>query len=115
MNGVGGKLGPDLGGSWRNGIDYFLENIVDPNAVVGDNFQLNILTKKDGSIFSGIIEQESATAITLRTVTESVILAKADLQDRKKLDQSLLPPGLLESLPERKTIELLKYLTSKQE
>jgi hypothetical protein len=26
----------------------------------------------------------------------------------------LMPPGLLEALPERKVIELLKFLTSKQ-
>ena len=53
INGVGGKLGPDLAGSWRNGLDYFLENIVDPNAVVGENFQLHVLTKKDGTVVSG--------------------------------------------------------------
>ena len=102
LNGVGGKLGPDLAGSWRNGLDYFLENIVDPNAVVGENYQLHVLTKKDGAVVSGLLEQESATAITLRTVTEPVIVAKADLKDHQKLAQSLMPPGLLEALPERK-------------
>ena len=30
MNGKGGKIGPDLSGSWNNGVDYFIENIVDP-------------------------------------------------------------------------------------
>ncbi|WP_395749133.1 PVC-type heme-binding CxxCH protein [Prosthecobacter sp.] len=115
MNGVGGKLGPDLAGSWRNGLDYFLENIIDPNAVVGDNFQLHILTKKDGSVISGVIEQETDTAITARTVTDSVIISKADLKDRQKLPASIMPPGLLESMPERKALELLKYLLSKRE
>lgn len=115
MNGVGGKLGPDLAGSWRNGLDYFLENIIDPNAVVGDNFQLHVLTKKDGSVVSGIVEQETDTAITARTVTESVVIAKADLKDRQKTPVSLMPAGLLEALPERKAIELLKYLLSKRE
>jgi putative membrane-bound dehydrogenase-like protein len=115
MGGVGGKLGPDLAGSWRNGLDYFLENIIAPNAVVGDNFQLHILTKKDGSVISGVIEQETATAITARTVTESVIISKADLKSRQKLPVSLMPPGLLESMPERKSLELLKYLLSKRE
>ncbi len=115
MNGVGGKLGPDLAGSWRNGLDYFLENIIDPNAVVGDNFQLHVLTKKDGSVVSGVIEQETDTAITARTVTESVIIAKSDLKDRQKLPVSFMPPGLLEALPERKTLELLKFLLSKRE
>ncbi len=115
MNGVGGKLGPDLAGSWRNGLDYFLENIIDPNAVVGDNFQLHVLTKKDGSVISGVIEQETDSAITARTVTESVIVAKDDLKGRQKLPVSIMPPGLLEALPERKALELLKYLLSKRE
>jgi len=115
MGGVGGKLGPDLAGSWRNGLDYFLENIIDPNAVVGDNFQLHVLTKKDGSVVSGVIEQETDTAITARTVTESVVISKSDLKDRQKTPMSLMPPGLLEALPERKALELLKYLLSKRE
>ncbi len=115
MGGVGGKLGPDLAGSWRNGLDYFLENIIDPNAVVGDNFQLHVLTKKDGSVISGVIEQETDTAITARTVTDSVIISKVDLKDRQKLPVSLMPPGLLESMPERKALELLKYLLGKRE
>ena len=115
MGGVGGKLGPDLAGSWRNGLDYFLENIIDPNAVVGDNFQLHVLTKKDGSVISGVIEQETDTAITARTVTDSVIIPKADLKDRQKMPVSLMPPGLLESMPERKALELLKCLLSKRE
>lgn len=115
MGGVGGKLGPDLAGSWRNGLDYFLENIIDPNAVVGDNFQLHVLTKKDGSVVSGVIEQETDTAITARTVTESVVISKSDLKDRQKLPVSIMPPGLLEALPERKALELLKYLLSRRE
>ena len=114
FNGVGGKVGPDLGGSWRNGLDYFLENIVDPNAVVGENYQLHVITKKDGSVISGLMEQESASAVTLRTLTESLVVAKSDIKDHQKLAQSLMPPGLLEALPERKVIELLKFLTSKQ-
>ncbi len=115
MGGVGGKLGPDLAGSWRNGLDYFLENIIDPNAVVGDNFQLHVLTKKDGSVVSGVIEQETDTAITVRTVAESVVISKSDLKDRQKTPVSLMPPGLLEALPERKALELLKYLLSRRE
>ena len=114
IDGVGGKLGPDLAGSWRNGANYFIENTVDPNAVVGENFQLHVLTKKDGTVVSGLIDQETDSAITLRTVTEPLIVAKADLKDRQKLPQSLMPPGLLEALPEQKVFELLLFLTSKR-
>ena len=114
LNGEGGKLGPDLTGSWRNGLPYFLENVVDPNAVVGEQYQLNVITKRDGSVVSGIMEQESETALTVRTISESVMVPKKEIKDRQKLAQSLMPPGLMEALPERKAIELLKFLTSKQ-
>jgi putative heme-binding domain-containing protein len=115
MNGVGGKLGPDLAGSWRNGLDYFLENIIDPNAVVGENFQLNVVTRKSGAVLSGVIELETPTAITMRTITESVVIPRNEIQSRQKLPQSLMPPGLLEALPQRKAIELLKYLLTRRE
>ena len=51
----------------------------------------------------------------MRTVTEPVVVAKSDLKDHQKLAQSLMPPGLLEALPERKVFELLKFLLSKKE
>jgi len=44
-----------------------------------------------------------------------VIISKADLKSRQKMPVSLMPPGLLESMPERKALELLKYLLSKRE
>ena len=114
INSEGGKLGPDLAGAWRNGLDYFLENIVDPNAVVGENYQLHVVTKKDGTVVSGLFDQESTTSLTLRTVTEAVTISKSDIARHEKLAQSLMPPGLLEALPEQKAFELLKFLTGKQ-
>ena len=108
------KIGPDLGGTWRNGVDYFLENIADPNAVIGDAFQLTLVTQKDGSVVAGAVEKETAEAVTLRTLTEAVTVQTADIARRDKLPQSLMPPGLLEALPEREVIELLKFLTTGQ-
>ena len=106
------KIGPDLGGAWRNGIDYFLENITDPNAVIGEDFQLNIITKNDGSVVAGAIAKDSDTTLTVKTLTEAVNIPKADIKTREKLAQSFMPPGLLEALSEREALELLKFLTS---
>ncbi len=116
LNGVGAKLGPDLGGSWRNGVDYFLENIVDPNAVVGENYRLNVVKKTDGTVVSGMFEKETDTTILIRTATppESVIIPKNEIKERKVLQQSFMPGGLLEAMPQREVIELLKFLTSKR-
>ncbi|MBP7950606.1 MAG: DUF1080 domain-containing protein [Verrucomicrobiales bacterium] len=108
------KIGPDLGGTWRNGVDYFLESIADPNAVIGEAFQMNIVTKKDGNVVAGALEKQSAASITVRTLTESVTIPTADIKGRETLPQSFMPPGLLEALSEREAIELLKFLTTGQ-
>jgi putative heme-binding domain-containing protein len=107
-----GKLGPNLNGTWRNGLEYFLENIVDPNAVVGSDYQLNLVTKRDGSVISGMIEKESDTAVLVRTMTETVNVPKTDIKSREVSPQSLMPAGLLEALQPREAVELLLFLTS---
>jgi putative membrane-bound dehydrogenase-like protein len=107
-----GKLGPNLNGTWRNGLDYFLENIIDPNAVVGTDFQLNLVTKRDGTVIAGMIEKESDTALVVRTITETVNVPKADIKSREVTPQSLMPAGLLEALPPREAVELLLFLTT---
>ncbi|MGE4181674.1 MAG: hypothetical protein AB7J34_17775, partial [Limisphaerales bacterium] len=65
-----------------------------------------------GDTVSGLILQETDSAITLRTTTEQRVIAKADIAERSSGELSLMPEGLLESIPPREQIELLKYLTS---
>lgn len=114
INGQGGHLGPDLTSSWRNGIDYFLESVVDPNGVVGADFQLNLITKRDGAVISGMIERESATTLVVRTVTETINVPLAEVASRQILPQSLMPAGLLDTLSDEQFIELMKYLLSRK-
>ena len=97
-----------------NGVDYFIDNIVDPNAVVGVDFQLNVLTLKDGSVLSGMVERETETAYVVRTPTETRNVAKGDVKSREVLAQSLMPAGLLETTTRKtRVIELLMFLTDK--
>ncbi|MGH8021505.1 MAG: hypothetical protein ACREIA_25135, partial [Opitutaceae bacterium] len=93
---------------------YFIENIVDPNAVVGIDFQLNVITRRDGSVVSGMVERETETGYVVRTVTETVTVPKSEVVDRQILEQSMMPPGLLASLSERETIELLMFLATER-
>lgn len=106
----GERIGPELTGAGKHGIRYYLENLIDPNAVVGTDFQITTVETKQGGIVLGMVTQESAEALSLRTLTESVTLAKTDIAKRSLTERSLMPEGLLESLPPREQIELLKYL-----
>jgi putative membrane-bound dehydrogenase-like protein len=108
----GVQIGPEMTGAGKNGIRYFLENIVDPNAVIGSDFQMTIIERRKGDVLSGLVVNESPSAITIRTATEQVVVARTDIVERTTSEKSLMPEGLLESLSDREQLELLKFLTA---
>jgi putative membrane-bound dehydrogenase-like protein len=114
MDGKAVPLGPSLAGSWRHGLNYFLDNIVDPNAVVGENFRTTLITTDSGVVHSGLLESESDTSVTLRTAEKQITVPKSEIEERKLIDQSIMPTGLLDKLSEEEIIELLKYLTERK-
>jgi putative heme-binding domain-containing protein len=104
-------LGPELTGAGRNGIRYYLESVLDPNAVIGTDFQVTTVGLKDGEVVSGILAQETAAALTLRTAAGERVLEKTVITRRERSEKSLMAEGLLEGLGDRERIELLKFLS----
>lgn len=107
---AGANLGPLLAGSGSKGIAYLVENIVDPDAVVGRDFQARLILTTEGRVVTGLVIDESPSAITIRTATDAETIAKEEIEEIRISEQSFMPAGLLDSLEERETIELFKYL-----
>ena len=103
-------LAPKLAGSGPKGIDYFVENVIDPNAVIGRDFQTRIIVTTEDRIITGQIQKETDLSITVRTLTESVTVAKSEIEETKISPSSFMPEGLLKTLNDRERIELFKFL-----
>jgi putative membrane-bound dehydrogenase-like protein len=110
LYGSGGQIGPDLTGSGRDNLDYLLENIIDPGAVVTADFRLRILTLKDGRILSGMVAGRSGKTVTLQTMTERMTIETSEVVKEEELQQSLMPEGLTNALSEEQMAELIAYL-----
>jgi putative heme-binding domain-containing protein len=110
LYGEGGSIGLDLTGSGRSNLDYLLENIVDPNAVVPADFRMSIVELKDGRVLNGVIAEQTDRTLTLRTPTERLVLQPADVKEIRESTFSLMPEGLLEALDEKQTRDLIAYL-----
>ena len=110
--GEGGALGPDLTGSGRRNLDYLLQNIVDPNAVVDAAYYLNTLTLKDGRVLSGIVGPQTERTLTLRSVGQETTLDRADIVQRDTQPISLMPEALLQAFSPEQQRDLLAYLMS---
>jgi putative heme-binding domain-containing protein len=111
LYGEGGKIGPDLTGSQRSDLDYLLENIIEPSAVVSADYRLSILRLKDGSLAGGIITAKTDKTLTINQPTGPRTIETAAIASIEPSTDSLMPAGVLEVLPEDQVRALLAYLT----
>ncbi len=111
--GEGQNVGPDITGSNRADLNYLLENVLDPNAVIGKAYQLNLFTMKDGRVMSGVIKEESPAAVKIAMMGGvEFTLPQADIARREVSKLSTMPEGLFDALPPEMVIDLVKYLQS---
>jgi putative membrane-bound dehydrogenase-like protein len=115
LYGEGGKAGPDLTGGGRDNLDYLLENIVDPSAVVTADFRMSVVELKDGRVLNGLVTAQTERTVTLRTMTETVTVERSEVAGLRDSALSLMPEGLLEALPAEQTRDLIAYLMHKNQ
>ena len=110
--GEGGDVGPDITGSNRANLDYILQNVVDPSAVLGKDYRMTILELADGRVVSGLIQQETDSALTVRTQNDTVLVAKDDIDEQSLSPLSMMPEGLLDRMQPQEVRDLIAYLGS---
>ncbi|MBI3870269.1 MAG: c-type cytochrome [Verrucomicrobia bacterium] len=110
--GNGSQVGPDLTGSDRRNLDYLLENILDPNAVVAESYRSSVITTKDDRVIQGIILSTTDRMVTVQTPTERLALERNQIESTRASVLSLMPEGLLEGLTESDQAHLIAYLMS---
>jgi putative heme-binding domain-containing protein len=110
LYGEGGDIGPDLTGSGRSNLDYLLENIVDPGGVVGLDYQMSFLTLRDGRKLGGVVRGRDGGILTLRQPTGELRLEESEITREEAAGTSLMPEGLLQTMPPDQVRDLIAYL-----
>lgn len=107
---VGGKVGPDLTGSNRGDLDYLLQNILDPNAVIPNEYRASTIELKDGRVLTGIVRQQDDRSLTVATANETVALQRSEVSEIAQSQLSMMPDGLLAPLADQEYRDLIYYL-----
>jgi len=115
MFGEGQVVGPELTGSQRSSLDYVLENVLDPSAVVPREFQMVNFTTKDERVISGIILRETKDAVIVRTTNDQLVLPTSDIAARKQTNISIMPDGLFDQMKPDEVRDLVAYLRAKEQ
>lgn len=110
--GEGGKVGPDITGSNRGDLDYILQNVIDPNAVIPNDYRTSNLETRDERVITGIVAKQDENAITIVTANETVLVARGDVKSLQQGEISMMPEALIQALSGGEIRDLIAYLKS---
>ncbi|MEZ6063791.1 MAG: c-type cytochrome [Planctomycetaceae bacterium] len=110
--GEGGEIGPDITGSNRANLDYILHNVLDPSAVIGRDYRMTVLVLDDGRVVSGLVKQESDSAVTIQTINDKVVVPLKDIEEKFLSDVSMMPDRQLDAMTFAEARDLIAYLGS---
>ncbi|MDA7497281.1 DUF1080 domain-containing protein [bacterium] len=108
--GIGGKVGPDITGSNRSDLVYLLQNVIDPNGVIPNEYQTSTVETEDDRVLTGIVTERNASAITMATANETITIPVSDVIDIQASSLSMMPEGLLTALTDQEVRDLFYYL-----
>lgn len=113
--GEGKDIGPDITGANRNNLEYLLENIADPAAMIAGDFKMSVINLKGGQVITGTVLRETERTLEVQTATDKLTLDRNDVKSRQQSELSLMPDGLLEALSDDQVRDLFGYLMSPQQ
>jgi putative membrane-bound dehydrogenase-like protein len=112
--GEGGNVGPDLTGYDRTNKLYWIENVVDPSAVIREEYVTFIVQTKDGRTLTGIIAEQDKQAVTLRDQEgRTKKIGREQIDDLRASPVSLMPEDQMKALTEVQIRDLFAYLMTK--
>lgn len=115
LYGVGREIGPDITGSNRSNLDYVLENIVDPSAVMAKEYRPTIILTDSGQLITGILRAESDSAVTIQTADSMVVVPRQEIDQMNESPQSMMPDDQLSQFSDHEVRSLIAYLRNKNQ
>lgn len=114
LYGEGNQIGPDLTAADRKDLRVLLPNVVDPSAVIRPEFRAYNVVLHDGRILAGLLADSNNEILTvLDAKNQRTVVKRADVEELKPSEQSLMPENVLAPLDNQEIRDLFAYLRSK--
>ncbi len=111
FDGIGHSVGPDLTDLRNRSKLAILYEILDPNSKVEPRFAAYAVLTFDGAVYHGLMESETTEAIVLNMAEgKKQAIGRAQIEQLKINDVSLMPEGIEKDLPLQDMADLLEYL-----
>jgi putative heme-binding domain-containing protein len=71
---------------------------------------MEVIATTGGRVITGLVVDETKTAVTVQTVNEKIVVPTAEIEDRSTSPLSMMPEGMLQNLAPDQVRELFAYL-----
>jgi putative membrane-bound dehydrogenase-like protein len=117
VRGQGQWVGPDLSTiGTKYGKDELLRSILNPSAAIGLSYRSAVVGLADGRVVTGLPVEDSPERLVIKTADgQRLALRRAEIEDRKTSDVSLMPEGLAQTLGDQELVDLLEFLSTLRE
>ena len=113
QGGQGGKVGPALDGLGLTGVEAILRNVLTPSAAMEGGYRNFRVVTRDGRIIQGLLVSRDEEAIVLRQPnTADTRIISRNITQAEFTGVSIMPEGLLESMPLQEVSDLFAHLKS---
>ncbi len=113
IGGRGAMLGPDLSGlgGGRSSPAEILDSILEPSAKIHPDYVSSVVALKSGRVVQGLLRPVSDHEVEVVTsATETVRVARSEIEEQAPSRVSLMPAGLHETLSPGEIADLLAFL-----
>ena len=110
--GEGGAIGPELSGiAARYPKEELIASILYPSARIFSGYETVVVATADGRVLSGLVKSDNAEGLEIQDAEgKKVTIPKADIEDRKASELSLMPNGIVEGITPQDFADLIAYL-----
>ncbi|WZO95955.1 GDSL-type esterase/lipase family protein [Isosphaeraceae bacterium EP7] len=118
LGGEGVPIGPDL-----TKLDAkltpadLLKSMLEPSAKIDDAYAQFLFDTESGQLVSGLVVEETADAFKVvenpLAKATPLVVKKSDVVARKRLNTSIMPKGLLDTLNREEILDLIAYIVAK--
>jgi len=113
--GVGFHVGPDLTAVSHRSVEDLLSNTLDPNMAIHPNYVTYNCETDTGELETGILQSESADAITLLQASEKkVVVTRKKIKRLESTGLSLMPEGLEAGMTPTDLRDLIAFLQERR-
>jgi putative heme-binding domain-containing protein len=112
VGGQGGAIGPELSGiAAKYPKEELIASILYPSARIFSGYETVVVATSDGKVLTGLVKSDNADGLEIQDAEgKRIKIPKADIEERKTSDLSLMPNGIVEGITPQDFADLVAYL-----